>query len=591
MNNRFWTLLFGCMSMFFSTDVLAEEIDRRVLLVGSNQAPVPLEILRYTHTDVQKMEDVLVEMGGVGKEDITILLDPSSEELDLAFEKMYEGIEENSQLIFYYSGHSNDENLLLGDEQYPLDRIHDFLDREAAQIRLGILDSCQSGAASRTKGGVMRPGVDIRLAVDPSLTGAVLITSSSAQEAALEVDDIGGSLFTHFFVSGLRGAADSNEDGLVTLEEVFVYSSNQTLERSSESRSGTQHPTFEYNLSGQRQLVLSVLQQNSSLTFGDNLVGSYIVFDRFRGQVVAEIAKEAGQIRTLWLPKGDYFVKKRLPNAVLMQKIRLEEKQNHVVQDYAMHTVPFDEDITKGHSSTVFNPSWKYGAPYINGTAHTLRRGEKLIGFTYAAIGLNDDVTLVFSPLYTLLLSPSVHTKVKLLHKEHVVWSMYTGFDASFWDRAFEKSQRSEISLVTGTSFSWLINPSLTWSANMEWNLQSESDYQDKDGNTLELEEHSVGLFSTLTYVFTERNLLQLSGGVYQFVFVPEGVEIPNRFNYEYGLVYAHQWKRMRASIGLESIPSYSILFPDEEYDEEWEEEGFLEGLPLSPTVEVWWRW
>ena len=70
----------------------------------SNQAPVPLEILRYTHTDVQKMEDVLVEMGGVGKEDITILLDPSSEELDLAFEDLYDGIQENSQLIFRFVG-------------------------------------------------------------------------------------------------------------------------------------------------------------------------------------------------------------------------------------------------------------------------------------------------------------------------------------------------------------------------------------------------------------------------------------------------------------------------------------------------------
>ena len=51
------------------------------------------------------------------------------------------------------------------------------------------------------------------------MKGAVLITSSTAEEASVERDDLGGSLFSHFFISGLRGAADSNQDRKVTLQE------------------------------------------------------------------------------------------------------------------------------------------------------------------------------------------------------------------------------------------------------------------------------------------------------------------------------------------------------------------------------------
>ena len=206
----------------------AEAIPKKVLLVGSNPAPSDLEPLRYTQNDVEKMAEVLHELGGFSGEDIMLLQDPSASELALALGDLQKNISANTQLIFYYSGHADNSGLLLGREVFPLQKIRDFLDDDRAQIRLGIIDACQSGALVRKKGGEMLPGVDIRLDVEPTLNGAVLITSSSAGESSLEMDELGGSLFTHFFVSGLRGAADDDQDGMVTLEEVFSYSSNQT---------------------------------------------------------------------------------------------------------------------------------------------------------------------------------------------------------------------------------------------------------------------------------------------------------------------------------------------------------------------------
>ncbi|MEC7986427.1 MAG: caspase family protein, partial [Myxococcota bacterium] len=253
----FFVFFFG----FWICEATGEASPKKALIVGSNLAPAHLERLRYTQNDVEKVAEVLNELGGVAGHDIVLLQDPSYDELERALEEFNRNIEPNTQLIFYYSGHADSRDLLLGKEKFPLQRIRDFLDDERAQIRLGIIDACQSGALVRQKGGKMLLGVDIRLNVEPSLNGAVLITSSSLGEASLEVEELGGSLFTHFFISGLRGAADDNQDGLVTLEEAFSYGSHQTLNHSSVSRTGAQHPTFEYNLSGQRQLVMSVLNQ------------------------------------------------------------------------------------------------------------------------------------------------------------------------------------------------------------------------------------------------------------------------------------------------------------------------------------------
>ena len=57
------------------------------------------------------------------------------------------------------------------------------------------------------------------------------LTSSSEDEASQESDQIGSSFFTHYLVSGLRGAADASDDDLVTLEEVYRYAREETLTR------------------------------------------------------------------------------------------------------------------------------------------------------------------------------------------------------------------------------------------------------------------------------------------------------------------------------------------------------------------------
>ena len=71
--------------------------------------------------------------------------------------------------------------------------------------------------------------------------GHAYLTSSSADEAAQESDRIGGSFFTHFLVTGLRGAADADSDKRVTLDEAYRFAFDETLARTEAIGGGPQH--------------------------------------------------------------------------------------------------------------------------------------------------------------------------------------------------------------------------------------------------------------------------------------------------------------------------------------------------------------
>jgi uncharacterized protein YraI len=73
---------------------------------------------------------------------------------------------------------------------------------------------------------------------------------------SLERSDVGNSLFTHCLLRGLRGAADSNRDGVVTLKEAYEYMYEETKKASK----GVQHPQLEGKLEGEFPLSLLVGQ-------------------------------------------------------------------------------------------------------------------------------------------------------------------------------------------------------------------------------------------------------------------------------------------------------------------------------------------
>jgi hypothetical protein len=209
-------------------------------------------------------------------------------------------------VVVYYSGHSDEEGLLVAGERISYDDLRHRIQGIPAEVRLAILDSCASGAFTRNKGGVRRP--PFLLDASANTKGHAFLTSSAINEVAQESNRIGASFFTHYLVSGLRGAADVNRDKRVTLQEAYQFASAETLARTEKTRGGPQHAAYEFDLVGTSDLVVTdVRSTQATLGLGADLSGRIGVRDG-AGNLVVELRKTGGAAMELGLEAGTYRV-------------------------------------------------------------------------------------------------------------------------------------------------------------------------------------------------------------------------------------------------------------------------------------------
>ncbi|MFO0726984.1 MAG: caspase family protein [Myxococcota bacterium] len=330
--------------------------ERKLALIVANHEGGPGTVrLRYARADAEKVASVLTELGGVTSEDLLAIYDEDADAVRAALRRVEAKIAEagrggqRTTLLFYYSGHAKDGALLLGRSRLPMNELKSALQRSQADVRLGIIDACQSGAITRSKGGRQAPSFLFDADDKDAARGMVLVSSSSADEDSQESDEIGGSYFTQYLTSGLRGDADESGDRRVTLSEVYAYAYNKTVRETVETRAGVQHPTYSYDLEGSGGLVLTDLTAGlSGLSFPMDLEGEFLVFDLSRDQVAAEIKKVAGTPRRLALPAGSYVLKRRLRDHLEMQRFSLGARGDVIVDALAMENVAFEDDYAKG---------------------------------------------------------------------------------------------------------------------------------------------------------------------------------------------------------------------------------------------------
>jgi len=74
------------------------------------------------------------------------------------------------------------------------------------------------------------------------MKGYAFMTSSSASEAAQESSRLKRSFFTHNLISGMRGAADMNQDGRITLNEAYQFAFDGTLTQTEKTLAGPSTP-------------------------------------------------------------------------------------------------------------------------------------------------------------------------------------------------------------------------------------------------------------------------------------------------------------------------------------------------------------
>lgn len=286
---------------------------RYALIIGSNTGGGQgRDKLRYAGHDAERVADVLKQIGGVTQPDLAMLSEPDLGGLDAAFDALSRRVQTERQkgqrveLVVYYSGHADETGILIGGGRYDYGRLRQRIRAVPADVHIAIVDSCASGSFTRIKGGKKLP--PFLRDTSNQVAGFAFLSSSSENEDAQESDRIGASFFTYFFVAALRGAADRNRDGKITLTEAYQFSYEHTLGRTQNTAHGPQHPAYDMHLSGTGDVVITDLRSTeSTLVLPPALKGRVTIVDK-SGRVAVELTKEAGEPLSLALPNETYTI-------------------------------------------------------------------------------------------------------------------------------------------------------------------------------------------------------------------------------------------------------------------------------------------
>jgi hypothetical protein len=260
--------------------------DRWAVVIGAGRYESPqIPRLRYTVPDAEAIYEVLTGPAGFKKEHVLLLTDKTEKKPTLRNIKWALGTflarsaRKDDTVLIFFAGHGAPEVDQRGieldgfakylvpvdadpDDLYstalPMDEIQTIFARIEAERVVIFLDSCYSGAAGgRTFASKRTRATSVDDLFLERLTrskGRAIITASRPAEVSIELPELGHGIFTHYVVQGLKGAADLNRDGIVSLQELYEYVEQQVT-RKSRAVGGNQHPVMKGELEGVLPLV------------------------------------------------------------------------------------------------------------------------------------------------------------------------------------------------------------------------------------------------------------------------------------------------------------------------------------------------
>lgn len=221
--------------------------------------------LKYAVNDAQAFRGYLKDYVGIPDERIFYLANQDATKTrieSLLGTTIKRKASKDDTVIIFYAGHGAvepDQSNLDGDgfEKYLLPHDADVEDLYSTSISMNnlrtifmrirsdrlifIADTCYSGAsggrtmmATKTRANLSDTFYD-RISKGK---GRVIISSCSANEVSKEDDSLQHGIFSYYMLEGLKGRADQDKDGIITISELFSYISRKVPEASAQD----QHP-------------------------------------------------------------------------------------------------------------------------------------------------------------------------------------------------------------------------------------------------------------------------------------------------------------------------------------------------------------
>jgi hypothetical protein len=375
---------------------------RFAVVVGNNVGGAGRARLLFAEKDAERFHRALHELGDFPEEQVFTLRGARAGDFRDAMARVEKQIEkargggEKALLVVYYSGHAGTGGLEFGNDAVSYDEVKQLVARSSAEAKIVIVDACEAGALTQVKGATASAAVNFPLPKD-EVQGTAFIASTAVGESAQESAVLGGSFFTHHLEVGLRGAADADGDGLVTLAEAFRYTSSATVAATSATHVGPQHPTYDFRMAGRGDVVLADLRRAEAKLLVPSDPGSLYVLKGPRG-LVAEVPAGAAEL-SLGLPAGPYAIERRSPDGRATGNLSLARGETRMLPKllptrYEMARAKGGPQATEWYLGagvqTVGLPRAGLAPSFGGGVRHELGPVGMLIRAEYALADVND---------------------------------------------------------------------------------------------------------------------------------------------------------------------------------------------------------
>jgi len=215
---------------------------RNALLIGTARYRDPtLSRLRAPAQDARRLADLLRDPA-IGRFDsVQVLVDARKQEIEEEIENLFADRSSDDLILLHLACHGvkNERGRLffaagttelsrLNSTAVSAANVNEIMEQSRAGMKVAMLDCCFSGAYAR--GFAPRSAADEQLAQQVAGRGTFVMTATDALEYAYEngkavpAGEEQSSVFTRSVIEGLAtGAADLEEDGLITADELFAY--------------------------------------------------------------------------------------------------------------------------------------------------------------------------------------------------------------------------------------------------------------------------------------------------------------------------------------------------------------------------------
>ena len=211
--------------------------------------------LRYSSINAMAIYNFLrsKEGGSVPAENICLLLDSqatSNNVIDKA-KKLFAKAGKKDRVIFYFAGHGNRYGLAMYDNTLYYKDVKNFFRVAQCGTKLMFIDACHTGSVkSAQKVSVTRFNEKVNKIKgdtgkgnknDMSNVNIVVMTAAKSEEVGWDTSEFEKTVFTHYLIKGLGGAANRDGNGYITIQELYYYVYQNVVDKTATFQT-QQHP-------------------------------------------------------------------------------------------------------------------------------------------------------------------------------------------------------------------------------------------------------------------------------------------------------------------------------------------------------------